>query len=61
MTPGHETAGATGVEHTGPPYLSHMANRIVLALLAALALSPLAHGQNLADNLIQEVYGPDVE
>ena len=34
-----------------------MANRNVLALLAALALSPFAHGQSKADQLIQEVYG----
>ena len=41
----------------GAPYLAHMANRNVLALLATLALSPFAHGQNKADQLIQEVYG----
>ena len=57
MTPGHETAGATGVEHTGAPYLAGMANRNVLALLASLALSPCVYGQNNADALIQEVYG----
>ena len=34
-----------------------MANRNVLALLAALALSPVAHGQSKADQLIEEVYG----
>ena len=54
-------AGGTGAEADGRAYLSVMANRTVLVLLAALALIPMAHGQTTVDDLINEVYGGGVE
>ena len=54
-------AGKTGAEADGRPYLSIMANRNVLTLLASLALIPFAQGQQNIDNLIEEVFGTAIE